>query len=261
MKKFITGAASAAVLISASVASAQTDAYIKIDGVEGEASARSELGVTAQPNATSSAKGNVEVNWKVEEGEKAEEADTGTHVGGGGGGAGKVQMNTSASMRGGISVAAGDVNGLTAEEKATFLTAVKTHAQVRSGQDLENFAKGVLVAHESIENVSLEEKKIVVAQRTQAKFLGFFPISYVQEVEVETAAETSERVKVRFPWFAFLLSGKVTADELAAELGDNDTWVRGNVTVEADIAEVLDTVVSFLEMKHSAALSATASVQ
>jgi hypothetical protein len=216
-------------------------------------------------------KGNVEYNWKVEEGEKGAvegvgdvKANTAQPItpdfsillGGGG-------STDDAEFKGGVSVAAGDVNGLTEEEKEIFLQAVKMHAQVTSGKGLENFAHGVLVQNASMEEIALNFEKIKMSHRAQAKLLGFIPISIKEQVEVESEGETLGKVRVKMPWFNFLVKKTVTAPELElaisneikASLGDNENWDFG------DRALVLVTVSNVLKTKHDTAKNSVSNVR
>ncbi len=227
-------------------------AYLEIDTIKGETS-------------DGAKKGNVEVNWKVEEGEKLEttgvepdeidfmgESEQATNFGvllGGG------SEDDDAEFRGGVKVAAGDVNGLTEEEKQMFLSAVKAHAQVTSGQGLENFAIGILVENENMEEISLNYEKIKLSHRARGKFLGFIPVSLTEVVEIETEGENVGEVKVKFSWLSFLTSKEVKASELetaikaeiSTNLGNNENWDFGSRAL------ALSLVSNVLKTKHDTA--------
>lgn len=115
---------------------ATTDFLIKLPPIEGE----------------TEGKGNVEHEWKVEEGESV--ADT---------------------------------------EEAEALE----HARAV----LEEGAKA---ADQAIESLSLNYEKITTRVRHEVKLFGVIPVTALATVEIDT----EDRVKVRFPWWAFLASGK-----------------------------------------------------
>ncbi|MEK7613990.1 MAG: hypothetical protein AAB439_03915 [Patescibacteria group bacterium] len=131
-------------------------------------------------------KGNVEYGWKVEEGEK-------------------------------ISVSAVEVRGWDATTKEAFLLDVKAFAELQSGQDLENFAKGVLLEDENIEDIEFRTNGLEVAYRATGKLLGFIPHTFTERVVVEGEDGQDIEVKVKLPWYSFLLSPDVDPNDIAEE--------------------------------------------
>lgn len=185
-------------------------------------------------------KGTVEYGWKAEEGKSPEgegiEPD-------------EIDAKSSAALRGGVSVAAGDVNGLTDEERATFLAQVKAHAQVQSGQDLENFAKGILLQDEGVEAIDVEDDKIVIAHKAQGLFLGLIRISFTERVEVGTSGDGAGKVKVRLPWFSFLVSEDVSAADIESEVVKKIDALKWEAKLP-QFAEVISIVSNVLKTKH-----------
>ncbi len=186
-------------------------------------------------------KGKVEVSWKVEEGTKLvpvfiEIDDI----------KGETTDNESASNdrlvsagprdgwpAGGVRIAVGDVKGLTTEQKQIFLTTVKTWAQVQSEQDLQNFALGAMLADDvPTETLSLNYEEIKFEYKLPAKLFGFIPTNYRAEVAVNKSDnwETGQ-VKVKFPWYAFLLRKGLSANELThtVQQGVAEGKKKGNV--------------------------------
>lgn len=232
-------------------------------------------------------KGNVEYGWKVEEGEKAmapeverEMKESGEKGGtediniGVGEAMGKTNkvdaISIKQSMKGGISVAAGDVNGLTEEEKQQFLARVQEHAEVQSEQDLQNFAKGVLVENAAMEEISLNFDKIKVKYRATGKLFGFIPLSFSQDVEVDTEGDDVGKVKVKMPWFSFLIRADVSPAELESELGMNEKWLKGSASVDAGnndnwnfgaYASLLAHVSNVLKTRHDTAKNSIGNVR
>ena len=272
-------------------ASARAAIYVKMPDIEGDsAAARSTstgLQVSAQVAATSSddAKGNVEVQFKVEEGEKAgpalleidtirgespdkkpekessekggtEDINIGVGEMQGAQGAQVVQHNqTDLDFLKGNTVSANavTVRGWDPKQKQEFLSTVKEHAEVQSGQDLENFAKGVLLEDENIEGLSLNYEKIVINYRSSGKLFGFIPISFTQGVELDTAGENVGRVKVKMPWFSFLMRADVgveTLEEEASKQKDHDKWINIESWSFGERAKMLSTLSNILKTKH-----------
>lgn len=182
-----------ALIVCALVVALATDAhaagYIKLGGVEGEASVATSTaparGDTYQNNETdfdfvrtpaSEAKGNVEHEWKVEEGEKAEsESESGTGI------VGDPDFDL-------LFVSDGEED----EERAQGLE--------RAREALEENAKA---SDHAIESVTLNFEKITTRVRHEVRLLGFIPLTVTAEVDIDEAQE----VKVKFPWWTFLAAG------------------------------------------------------
>lgn len=235
--------------------------------------------------STEAKKGNVEGSWKVEEGEKAmpalleldgvkgESSDKPkpqkSGEGTSGGQAGKTSkvdsITIKQSMKGGVSVATGDVNGdgVSAEEKQEFMLLVREHARVQSEQDLTNFAKGILLENTQAEHISLNYEKIQVKTRGTGKLIGFIPISFVQQVEIDADGEGAGKVRVKMPWYSFLLSPDIPAEEIEEEAtraivengGENQNWDFGAR------AFALKTLSNVLKTKHDTAKNSVGNIR
>ena len=227
-----------------------SDMFLEIKGIEGESEEK---------------KGNVEHEWKVEEGESAagtpgkpKYEDIKASVGGASdeegekGGTEDINIGVGELQGNAVSVSAVEVRGWDPKEKQEFLATVKTHAQVRSEQDLENFAKGVLLENENMEEISLNFEKITMEHRSSGKLFGFIPISFTQRVELEAEGDDAGRVKVKMPWFSFLLKADVPAEDIeteveasiSANLGNNENWDFGGQ------AEIIATISNVLKTRH-----------
>ena len=278
MKTTLFGALLFAIFFAAGSVQAQVNA---------ESSAASSMSTGVQLSAqtaatTSEAKGNVEVNFKVEEGQKGgpalleidtikgESPDTSKRGGekggtedinigvGGVGGTPVVQHNQSDLdfLKGNaVSARAVEVRGWDPKQKQEFLATVKAEAQVQSGQDLENFAKGVLLADDNVEEVSSDEDSVEVRYRVPAKFLGLFETTLPVEVVAEEAqGELGARVRVKFPWFRFFFGVPDEVSETALEssvsaavIGDLDRDGALDVVVAARLLSAISNV---LKTKH-----------
>jgi len=174
------------------------------------------------------AKGNVEYTWKVEEGQKSpsiepdeiDSAQTGAQVGG--------VKDDGVILLNGVTV-----RGWDPEKKETILGVVKTYAQVRSSQDLENFAAGVLLKDDSIEEAEVSTSSLKVVSSEPVKFLGLFSA----KMRMKVSASADGKVKVRYPWFAFLYSKLVKASEVETEINSELSSASLPYTPAATIAE------------------------
>lgn len=214
------------------------------------------------------AKGDVEYTWKVEEGESAAQKandrlkNAGPRDGWGDEKGGTEDINIGVGeMKGGVSVAAGDVDGLTEEEKAAFLAKVKAHAQVQSGQELENFAKGVLLNDVALKGVKIMENAVEVESQEEAKLFGFIPVGIKLLVTAEVGAERAQdRIKVKLPWWSFLATHELDLDGLDAEA----TSKIESFTIKQGIsgqAQVLSSVSNILKTKHDTAKNSISNIR
>ena len=231
-----------------------------VQAVMAQDSTSASLEVRAGASSTSSeAKGNVEYEWKVEEGEKAgpalmeidtirgESPETKLQESGEKGGTEDINIGVGELQGNAVSVSAVEVRGWDPKQKQEFLATVKTHAEVRSEQDLENFAKGVLVQDENVEDVAIGEEGVQIRYRMPAKFLGIFNAS----LAVRTEVDAEGRVKVRFPWFGFLYAKSVSAAELETEVSAALPEVGDEVLVSFEAqAQTVTTVSNVLKTKH-----------
>ncbi len=237
---------------------------------------RAELQFETKIEDDGSSKGSVEYEWKVEEGESAaapgvepdeidfmntsddSSVEREMKESGEKGGTEDINIGVGeSSLKGGISVATGDVNGLTEEEKQEFLLRVKEHVEVRSAQELENFAKGVLLGDENIESVEIDDGKIEVRYRISAKLFGFIESGIPVRARVESDTESEGAVSVRFPWYRFLFSipDEVGRDNLETSLGTELSGMvfLGTESGDTQRARVLQTISNVLKTRHDTA--------
>ncbi|MEK7575364.1 MAG: hypothetical protein AAB511_04020 [Patescibacteria group bacterium] len=211
MKKIIFLLAFA--LFSGSVAHAQLiDAKVNV-------SAKTDVGVE-QRNANASTSANTKVDGGAKVGRDMTGNDSDSDV-----------KTTSASA---VSLEARTIQGWNDQEKSDFLLTVKTHAQLQSGQDLENFAKGVMASDEHVKAVAASDTHVEVNYRLPAKFLGVFKTDLDALADVsfdqEKKGSGPKEVTVRFPWYRmfFSLDSDVRADVLQSAIeasvkSDSDT--------------------------------------
>ena len=197
-------------------------------------------------------KGKVEMNWKVEEGQKLTpvflELDG---VPGESTGEAESRSNdrlvnappSSGWPTGGVFVAAGDVNGLTPEQRQAVLATVKPAEQVASELDLQNFAVGIMLAeNQPAESLSLNYEEIKFTYNLPAKLFGFIPVNYKVEVAIDKGDNENwdfGRVKVKLPWYSFLMRKGTSAKELelAVKQAGSEEQAKGNVEFEWKVEE------------------------
>ncbi|PIQ66573.1 MAG: hypothetical protein COV96_00805 [Candidatus Zambryskibacteria bacterium CG11_big_fil_rev_8_21_14_0_20_42_18] len=138
-----------------------------------------------------------------------------------------------------VVVEAGEVRGWDPEEKEVFLQTVKTHAELRSGQDLENFARGVLLEDENMEKLEIAEDGVKIGYHLPAKLFNIFETSFRTQVEIKS----DSNVKVKFPWYSFLYKKYAVSEELEAELRASvelDDWM---VLSEENVAQTAGIII------------------
>lgn len=158
----------------------------------------------------------------------------------------KNAVQASSTLTESVGVRAVEVRGWDPKQKEAFLADVKERVELTSGQDLENFARGVLIQDENIEQISLNFEKIKVDYKMPAKFLGIIPITLKTTVE----ATSGERVKVKFPWYSFLFS---ISNELKAPALEEALEEVSKVDFQSSIQEqarVFQTISNVLKTKH-----------
>ena len=112
-----------------------------------------------------------------------------------------------------ISAEAREIQGWDEKKKSDFLETAKEYSQVKSGQDLENFAKGVLLKDEKVKSIQADEEKVEMEYKMPARFLGIFSASLAARAKI--ARDGS--VKVAYPWYSFLFKKLVAANDIKSE--------------------------------------------
>jgi hypothetical protein len=109
-----------------------------------------------------------------------------------------------------VSARASAIRGLSENDKKEFLTTVKVHSQLKSEQDLDMFAKGVMIKDENVSAVTASENNVEVRYKLPAKFLGVFgtELGAVTKVtfETEKTGRGPKEVSVKFPWYRMFFS-------------------------------------------------------
>ncbi|MEX1027322.1 MAG: hypothetical protein WD049_04845 [Candidatus Paceibacterota bacterium] len=113
-----------------------------------------------------------------------------------------------------IAAKAVELRGWDLDKKEAFLGEVKSHAQLQSGEDLENFARGVLLENEDVEEIEFTDEGLEVRSRTPARLFGVFSAS----LTVTTRVTREGDVEASLPWYSFLFSKSMDTDEVEEAL-------------------------------------------
>jgi hypothetical protein len=142
-----------------------------------------------------------------------------------------------------VSAEAREIRGWSDSDKKAFLTTVKTQAQLRSGQDLENFAKGVMLKDENVTSVSTDSDNVEVRYKLPAKFLGIFGsgLSAITNVKFESDkfGRGPKEVTVKFPWYRMFFSLSSSTQESVIKAAVEQT-VQVNAQTPRDNAYAQD---------------------
>ena len=210
---------------------------------------------------TGTQKGNVEMNWKVEEGESAalpavepDEIDYRDD---------DDDDDAIPTKDEDISLSAVTVRGWDPKKKEEFLAERKTFAEVKSGQDLENFATGILLDTDGIEEVALKQNEVEVSYEAKGKFLWLIPLSYTERL-IASDSGGGVDFKVKKPWWGFLVSANVSPEETATETKDKhkqeidiESWSWG----ASNQAHLLHTISNVLKTKHDTVKNSISNVR
>ncbi|MBU6501029.1 MAG: hypothetical protein KGJ89_02795 [Patescibacteria group bacterium] len=213
------------------------------------------VGVQAQTGVRGSSSGSVEVTQHSDVGSRSngEQENTSTS------GFDRSRFNTSTFDEGTssknasvISASAVEIRGWDATQKQQFLGTVKAQAELRSGQDLQNFAKGVLLRDDNVEDVQVASDTVKVSYKEPAKLFGVFGSSLSAQVETDAQG----RVKVHYPWYSFLFSvpSSVASAELETKLNASigQTSLQNNLQGQA---QVIQSISNILKAAHDTASS------
>lgn len=102
---------------------------------------------------------------------------------------------------------------------------------VKTEDDLVDYAAGILASDELVSNIEIADSSIGVEIRQQVKLFGIFPAQMELRVDVATDPDEEGRVKVKFPWWAFLAGGALSAEEIETAI---ETDLADNVEVEQE---------------------------
>lgn len=87
-------------------------------------------------------------------------------------------------------------------------------------EDLTDYAEALLASGEDISSISVRDDVIGLTFDQQVKLLGLFSIRMEQHVDVSADSAEEGRVKVKFPWWAFLAKKDISADAIKVAVED-----------------------------------------
>ncbi|MDP2704798.1 MAG: hypothetical protein U1D31_00350 [Patescibacteria group bacterium] len=163
------------------------------------------------------------------------------------------QSTTSVS----VGVRAIEVRGWDPKQKEEFLLQLKERVELTSGQDLENFARGVLLQDENMESATVSEDNIEVEYRQPVKFLGIFATTIKTNVSVSSDA----KVKVKFPWYRvfFYVPEELTELSIEADLQESiEVTAENSIQVQAGKFQTISNV---LKTKHDTAKNSIGNIR
>ncbi len=152
-----------------------------------------------------------------------------------------------------VSIDAKNIRGWSDTQKSDFLLGVKSHAELKSDQDLENFAKGVIASDENVDAVSSTETDVEVKYRLPAKFLGIFSSHFESTAETSFSDKTSHEpteVKVKFPWYRmfFSLDSQAQSDIIENAISSSlDTNISNSTSVYARNGQTIQIISNILK--------------
>lgn len=204
-----------AVVLPAQVLAA-TDYYLKLDGVEGESTTAAPAPTTTRVAPTSveddsrppTASDDDAMSGTVTTTPQEGSSDAFIKFGGVEGETtkGRAQEGESAADDSGEKDVAAPEQGLTPDFSILLGGGggSEEEAQARRDRVADILLKGAQEAGAPVEQVSLNFEKITTKVRRGVKLFGFIPVTAVADVDIDA----EKRVSVRFPWWAFLASGK-----------------------------------------------------
>ncbi|MEK7660396.1 MAG: hypothetical protein AAB343_04300, partial [Patescibacteria group bacterium] len=148
-----------------------------------------EIDVSATGDGTEK-KGNVEINWKVEEGSKS---NTGGTVDG------VTPGNDPEPVTPDFGILLGGGNDNDDSESNTPAATEEGRAEVAKIILADLIERGV-----PVQSVLINSEKVETKVEHRVKLLALFSVNTTATVEIDA----NEQVKVKFPWWAFLASGK-----------------------------------------------------
>lgn len=168
---------------------AGADYLLEIDTIKGESKDEKAPGVEPDEidnkmtdEEAAKKKGNVDYNWKVEEGESMEEDDDGPTA---------VTTKAEATMPD-FSILLGGGDSDEAQEARNKAAELLLATMQENGGD------------RPVESLSLNFTKIEMKVHDDAKLFGFIPVSIPATVTIDK----ENKVSVKFPWWSFLVGGK-----------------------------------------------------
>ena len=151
--------------------------------------------------------------------------------------------------------------------------APKSAAEVKTEADLALFAAATAADDRPTEEVAFYYGKIVVKYEAQGKLFGFLSHAFTETVTLDMDADGLARVKVKLPWYSFVLSPAVSVKEMETETTQADEghkkWIEIlSVGVGASIetqaaahAQAFTSLSNVLKTKHDTAKNSIGNIR
>lgn len=171
------------------------------------------------------------------------------------------------SMSQAIVVSKVTVRGWDVQKKEEFFASAPTRPEeVTDVVALEKFATRAVMQDDWLESVAFEEEKVVVEVASRGKLFWVIPVSFTQTIEVDSRPDVvlAERVKVRMPWYSFLVAKDDAARGIAVatteSMGkDHEKWT--DISSVSLRARLFGTVADVLKTKHDTAKNSVGNVR
>ena len=136
-----------------------------------------------------------------------------------------------------------------------------TDATVRSEADLELVVAAAALHDSRIERAIIADDEVTVDYRSRGRLFGIIPIGLLVSTaaRVRAGADETSRVKVRMPWYRFLVSTDISVDSIEADIAQElNASLDRSAGVQTDLTARAYTFVAIsnaLKNKHETAMS------
>ena len=138
---------------------------------------------------------------------------------------------------------------------------------VNTADDLKIYAEATLLNDPVLKGIKIRENFIEVGSREQGKFLWLIPVEMDTKIEVyfnPKEYDLDKNVKVKFPWWSFLVRKSAPAASLEADLDAQMVSKIESFTIKQSIrshAEALSLVSSVLKTRHDTAKNSVGNIR
>jgi len=120
------------------------------------------------------------------------------------------------SLKAGISVSREKLRDLDETQKNELRGKAKSADDVVTTEDFKSLASSVVADDERMEEVSLNFEKMTVKYQSSGKLFGLFHRSFTEVIEVTQNDTDTPSVKVRLPWYGFLMTKDIPTKDIEA---------------------------------------------
>lgn len=123
---------------------------------------------------------------------------------------------------------------------------------VSTRQQLTAYAEATAAVDGSVEATTISDERVEMRYRMPAKLFGFVEASLPVRAEVALGGESEGRVKVNYPWYAFLFSKGATRGEVVSTIESEVAPASFAVESRADAGATLRQRAEILSRLHTA---------